>query len=244
MKIQVVPDKVVLGKVAAREIARQVKAKPNLTILTATGFSQVETFDELAKLKQRDQLDVSRIRLVQLDENVGISRSDRRSFYRWLLESLIEPLGISDAQVVHFDLDLKNPIDACRKYDEEVARIGGLDLNVLGLGVGTCHVGGHEPPSSADAPTRVVPRAPETIASCAAYWGSVEDVPLEVMTCGMTHLLTARRTLLLVSGAHKAPSLKRVCEGQVGPDAPATYFRRAADFAIIADRAAAALLRH
>ena len=86
--------------------------------------------------------------------------------------------------------------------------------------------------------TRVVDLTPESIVSNARYWGGEEQVPRQALTCGMDLLLSARRTLLLVSGAHKHQILHRAIEGAQTPEVPASYLQSASNVTVLADRAA------
>ncbi len=78
-----------------------------------------------------------------------------------------------------------------------------------------------------------------SIKSNAVYWGGEARVPREAITCGMRQLLTARETLLLVSGAHKREILHATLRGPVTPDVPASLLRKSPRAIVIADRAAA-----
>ena len=100
------------------------------------------------------------------------------------------------------------------------------------------HLGFNEPPSTADAPTRVVALTPESVRSNAAYWGSEADVPTHAITAGMRPLLAARRVLLLVTGRHKRHILDAAVHGPVRDDVPASHLQRHPDTVVIADAAA------
>jgi glucosamine-6-phosphate deaminase len=126
----------------------------------------------------------------------------------------------------------------CAAYDEAVRQAGGIDLSILGLGQNG-HLGYNEPPADQRSPTRAVTLTPESIRTGAAYWGSEENVPTRALTAGMTVLLAARATLLLVSGAHKREILHRTVTERPTPDVPASYLQRAAAVTVIADLEAA-----
>ena len=93
-------------------------------------------------------------------------------------------------------------------------------------------------PAYPASPTRVVTLTPASIASNAGYWGGPDRVPRQALTAGMAVLLAARRTLLVVSGAHKQDILQRVVLGPITPDVPASYLRQAAGGLATRDRAA------
>jgi len=192
---------------------------------------------ELAQQHLRGLLDTSRLRVFQLDAYLGLAPDDRRALFSWTRRSFIEPLGIAAANVVRLAGDAPDPWEACRAYDAAAREAGGFDISILGLGPNG-HIGFNEPPSAPDASTRVVDLTPESIASNARYWGGEDQVPHQALTCGMDLLLAARRTLLLVSGAHKHQILRRVMEGPQTPDVPASYLQSASNVTVLADQAA------
>jgi glucosamine-6-phosphate deaminase len=194
-------------------------------------------YGELAERRARGLIDTSQLRVFQLDAYLGLPQEDRRSLFGWMHRSFIEPLGIAEANVVRLAGDALDPREACRVYESSVREAGGFDLSILGLGPNG-HLGFNEPPSPPDAPTRVVDLTPESIASNARYWGGEEQVPRQALTCGMDLLLAARRTLLVVSGAHKYEVLHRVVEEAQTPDVPASYLQSASNVTVLADQAA------
>jgi glucosamine-6-phosphate deaminase len=232
-----VDDYVGVSRVGADLIAAVIRDRPAATILVATGNTPMGAYAELAARRERGELDTSRVRAVQLDEYLGIPADDRRSLYGWMLRSFVAPLGIPTENVVRLPSDAADPLAACRAFDEAVRTAGGIDLAVLGLGLNG-HLGFNEPPAAPDAPTRVVTLTEESLESNAVYWGGREQVPPAALTAGMTTLLAARQTLLLVSGAHKREILARTLDGPVTPEVPASYLQRAADVSVVADRAA------
>ena len=138
-------------------------------------------------------------------------------------------------RLVRFHANASDPNADCRDFESHLAGWGGIDLAVLGLGPNG-HLGFNEPPSPADAPTRVVELTAESLESNAPYWNGLE-VPRRAITAGMDLILASRRVLLLVSGEHKRGILRRTLLGPITPDVPASLLRHA-NLTVIADRAA------
>jgi glucosamine-6-phosphate deaminase len=237
MDLILVDDYPALSRRGAGWLSEAIQANPRAAVVVATGDTPMGVYRDLAQRRAREGFDTSELRAFQLDAYVGLAPGDRRSLLGWMQRSFIEPLGIPAENVVRLAGDAADPGDACRAYERAVRQEGGFDISILGLGPNG-HLGFNEPPSPPDAPTRLVDLTPESILSNARYWGGEDQVPRQAITCGMDLLLAARRTLLVVSGAHKYEILHRAVEGPQSPDVPASYLQRASNVTVLADRAA------
>jgi glucosamine-6-phosphate deaminase len=237
VRLLVTEDYAALSRAGADLIVGVIRANPAAAMVLATGETPMGVYRALAVRRQRGEFDTLRLRIFQLDAYLGLAAGDPRSLSGWLARSVLEPLGIPEANVVRLPGDSPDPQAACRAYDAAVRAAGGFDLAVLGLGPNG-HLGFNEPPSDAGASTRVVALTEASLQSNARYWGATDQVPRAAITAGMDILLAARQTLLLVSGEHKRKILRRTVVGPVNPQVPASYLQRAADVTVIADRAA------
>ena len=231
----VVEDAAELATRAAAEISLEISRKPELSLLAATGNTPMGCYAELAARYTAGTLDTTKLRVVQLDEYLGVSDDDPRSLYRWLETSLTGPLEISQERLIRFSGDAEDAERDCREVATRITAWGGIDLSVLGLGPNG-HLGFNEPPSAPDAPTRTVSLTPASLASNAPYWAGL-PVPHRAVTVGMDVILNSRRVLLLVSGEHKREILRRTLHETPLPDVPATWLQTA-NLTVIADRAA------
>jgi glucosamine-6-phosphate deaminase len=237
MDLIIVDDYEALSRAGADWVTEAILAKPDSAIVVATGETPMGVYRELADRRSRGLIDASQLRVFELDAYLGLPPDDRRSLFGWARRSFIEPLGIAETNITRLGSNISTAEQACRAYDAEVREIGGFDISILGLGPNG-HLGFNEPLSTPDAPTRVVDLTPESITSNARYWGGEDQVPRQALTCGMDLLLSARRTLLLVSGAHKHQILHRVMEGPQTPEVPASYLQSASNVIVLVDRAA------
>ena len=237
MDLIVVDDYEELSRFGASRLIEAIQEQPDAVIVAATGNTPMGIYIELAQRRLRDRIDTSRLRVFQLDAYLGLAPNDPRALFNWTRRSFIEPLGIPEENVVRLAGDDSDSWEACRRYEAAVGDVGGFDISILGLGPNG-HLGFNEPPSPPDAPTRVVDLTPESIVSNARYWGSEDQVPRQALTCGMNLLLAARRTFLLVSGAHKHQILHRAVEGPQTPEVPASYLQSVPHVTVLADRAA------
>jgi glucosamine-6-phosphate deaminase len=173
-----------------------------------------------------------------LDEYIGISPGDARSFAGFMGSHLVRPLGLDPARVRLPDGLAPDPAAEARCYGQELAAAGGIGLQLLGLGLNG-HVGFNEPPCVAEAATRVVELSPTTRRQNAAAFGDdPAAVPARAITVGLKEILAAKRILLVVTGAAKAPILRALLHGPVHEQLPASWLKHHARVEVIADRAA------
>lgn len=227
-----------LSRQAAAAFAEVARAKPDATVILATGNTPIGMYDELTRLVHAGTVDLSRLRVFQLDEYVGIAPDDRRALYGWMDRAALAPWGVPAEQVVRLPSRSDDFPAAIAAYEAAIAAAGGIDLCILGLGPNG-HIGFNEPPADRDAPTRLIDLTPESIASNAPYWGGIDQVPTKAITAGMRVLLASRRIFLLVSGGAKRAILHEALHGPVTSQVPASYLQSAAGVEVFADRAAA-----
>jgi glucosamine-6-phosphate deaminase len=226
-----------LARIAAGLIASVLRTSPTSRIVAATGETPMATYAELASLHRAGYFDTAGLRVFQLDEYLGVGPDDPRSLYGWMRRSLLDPLAISEHDVVRLAAD-GDAEAACRQYGASVIAAGGFDLAILGLGPNG-HLGFNEPPSGPAAPTRTVTLTAESLSSNARYWGSDATIPRRAVTAGMDLLLAARQVVLIVTGVHKRHILRETLHGPIDDTVPASHLRSRPNVFVIADRAAA-----
>jgi glucosamine-6-phosphate deaminase len=223
-----------LDQVGAELVAGWLKEMPAAKFLAAMGTSPLGVYAQLAGLAAEGRVDMSRIRLVQLDEYVGVADDDRRCLFGWLLRDVATRLGVDGDRMLRLHGDAGDPRAEAARHDAAIAAVGGLDVCLLGLGPNG-HLGFNEPPSGPGAPTRVVDLAEASIESNARYWGSTAAVPQQAITVGMDRLLAARRTLLVVRGAAKRDILRGLVTEAVDNGLPASHLRGVPGTVLLAD---------
>ena len=125
----------------------------------------------------------------------------------------------------------------CKGYDKVIEELGGVDLQLLGLGHNG-HIGFNEPDDSFAKGTHIVDLQESTIEANKRFFASADDVPRQAYTMGIKTIMMARKVLLIVSGADKAEILHKVICGPVTPQVPASILQMHNDGTVIADKAA------
>ena len=122
-------------------------------------------------------------------------------------------------------------------YNNVIKEIGGVDLQLLGLGHNG-HIGFNEPDDTFATLTHCVDLQPSTIEANKRFFASIDDVPKQAYTMGIQTIMQAKKVLMVVSGADKADILKQVISGPVTPHVPASILQMHPDVTIVADEAA------
>jgi glucosamine-6-phosphate deaminase len=175
-----------------------------------------------------------------LDEYYPMSAEALQSYRRWMRENFFDYIDIPAGNI--FIPDGTTPRerieDHCRWYEDQIRKLGGIDLQILGIGR-TGHIGFNEPGSPRDSRTRLVMLDPLTRKDAAADFFGEEHVPREAVTMGVGTILSARRIIIMAFGEHKAKIVKRTVEGPTDPDVPATFLQDHPNTLFYVDRAAA-----
>ncbi len=208
---------------AAELLAAQVLLKPACVLGLATGSSPVGMYRRLAEQYRQGQLDFSAVTSVNLDEYCGLSPEDPQSYRYFMEENLFRHINIRRENT--FVPDGLNPDHAavCAAYDARIAALGGIDLQVLGIG-NNGHIGFNEPDDHFTVGTHVVALKESTIRANARFFEDIAQVPTHAVTMGMGAILQAKRILLL-AGAEKAAIVRQAMEGPVTPQVPASLLQ-------------------
>lgn len=234
MKIIVAEDYEDLSRRAANWLRNTLTGIANPNVVLATGNTPVGLYRNLGVDPDRQFL--ANARIIELDEYQGIPPDDPRLLAGWLRNAFLRPLSIPETAFLSFDSSAADPDQEATRVETAVAQTG-IDVCVLGLGPNG-HLGFNEPGSDFKSETRVVTLTEESIKSNGVYWGDEGQVPRRAFTLGLGTLASAKHTLLLVNGAHKAAILAATLEGPQSPQVPSTCLRNFRDVTVIADRSA------
>ena len=216
---------------AAELLAAQVILKPACVLGLATGSSPVGMYRRLAEQYRQGLLDFSAVTSVNLDEYCGLSPEDPQSYRYFMEENLFRHINIRRENT--FVPDGLNPDReaVCAAYDARIAALGGVDLQVLGIG-NNGHIGFNEPDDHFTVGTHVVALKESTIQANARFFEDISQVPTHAVTMGMGAILQAKRILLL-AGAEKAAIVRQAMEGPVTPHVPASLLQLHPDVTIV-----------
>jgi glucosamine-6-phosphate deaminase len=232
---------------ARREVATlvadllRVRGERGAALALPTGETPRGVYAELVRRHREHGLSFRHATTFGLDEYWPMAPDDPRSFRHFLDEHLLGRVDIEPAQRFHLDgaVAAGRVAHEAARFERALARAGGLDLALLGLGRNG-HIAFNEPGAPRDSRTRLVTLDDRTRLDLARAFGGADAVPRQALTMGVATLLAARRVVLVALGAHKAEVVARMLGGPVGPDCPASFLREHPDVLVVLDREAAA----
>lgn len=231
-----------MSKKAANIIAAQMIMKPDCVLGLATGSTPVGTYKELIQKYNNGDIDFSNITSVNLDEYKGLSPENDQSYRYFMNTNLFDHVNIDKTHTFVPNGLEADSAKACSDYEKIIADCGGVDLQLLGLGHNG-HIGFNEPSDIFDKETHCVDLTASTIEANKRFFASEADVPRQAYTMGIGTIMNAKKILVVVSGADKAPILKEVICGPVTPKVPASILQFHKDVIIVADEAALSLVK-
>ncbi len=241
MKVIIVQNKKEGGACAAKLILNRIKKKKNTTFGLATGKTMIPLYKKLSGLYKRGEINFSRVRCFNLDEYIGFNKNDKKSNYRFIKKYFFRKVNIREENIFFLDGKASDPILECKKYEERIKKYGGIDLQILGIGING-HIGFNEPGSSFSSRTRKVMLRNETRHANAWLFGSFKRVPRYALTTGIETILSARKIVLLAFGKDKAAAVAATFK-RATKQVPASVLQRHPNVTFIIDRAASANLR-
>jgi glucosamine-6-phosphate deaminase len=216
---------------------------PHLVLGLPTGNTPIPMYRALVRAYQQGRADFSRATTFNLDEFAGLGKGDPGSYRAFMNALFFDHVNLPATRAHMPNGRAKDWRREIVRYERRLARAGGLDLVVLGVG-GNGHLGFNEPGPTLDAHTHRVALRPETRrANAHLFRGRWQDVPAHALSMGIGTILTAKHVVLLATGATKARIVARALTGPVTTQLPASLLQVHPDVVVVLDRAAAAQIR-
>lgn len=213
-----------LSRRAAGIIASQIILKPDCVLGLATGSSPVGTYKCLIEMFKKGDLDFSSVTSVNLDEYVGLDGTNDQS-YRYFMNSKLFDFVNIDKNNTYVPNGCAEDLEAeCEAYDARIEKYGGIDLQLLGIGLDG-HIGFNEPDSCFVKGTHTVALEESTIKANARFFASEDEVPRRAVTMGIGAIMNAKRILLVANGSSKKEILEKAFSGPITPEVPASVLQ-------------------
>ena len=237
MKILSAADYDGMSRKAANIISAQIILSPNSVLGLATGSTPLGVYRQLVEWYRKGDIDFSKVHSVNLDEYVGLSPEHEQSYHYYMKKNFFQYINIRPENTHVPDGLATDTAAECARYDRLIADLGGIDLQLLGIGH-TGHIGFNEPDQDFNKMTHSVELKQKTIDANARFFNSADEVPRYALTMGIKAIMQAKKILLVAIGESKADILCRSLFGPVTPTVPASILQLHPDVTVVADQAA------
>ena len=231
----------------AKEIASLIKYKESIgkpcVLGLATGSSPIKVYEELVRMHREEGLSFSNVITFNLDEYYPMNKTNIQSYYHFMHENLFNHVDIlkENINIPSGSISEDELYQYCTDYEMKITQCGGLDFQLLGIGR-TGHIGFNEPGSHYNSVTRSITLDHLTRYDAANAFIGIDNVPRKAITMGVGTIMKAKRVVLMAWGENKADIIKRIIEGDVSSDYPASYLQRHKNTTVILDSEAASCL--
>ena len=242
-RISIFPDERAVAHALADRVTTELTQRPALVLGLPTGRTPVRFYDELSSRVAQGRVDLSRATTFNLDEFVGISSAHPGSFRSFMNTHLFGRVNLAAERIHFLDGLALDTAEECDRYERAIARAGGIDVQILGVGTNG-HIGFNEPAPALQAWTHRVTLEPDTRRDNAGlFGGDPAAVPAEALSMGIATILQAKQILLIATGEGKASIVARLVCGEVSTDVPGSFLQVHSNVEFLLDEAAAAGLK-
>lgn len=221
-----------LSKKAANIIVSQVTLKPNCVLGLATGSTPLGTYSNMVEKYNAGDVDFSKVTSFNLDEYVGLDSLHNQSYRYFMNENLFSKINIKKEKTFVPNGMAENLIEEGKEYDRLIESFGGIDLQLLGIGIDG-HIGFNEPDKVFTAETHIAELDDSTIKANSRFFNSEKDVPKQAITMGMKSIMRAKKILLVANGKGKKDILEKAIYGPIDPMIPASILQLHPDVTVI-----------
>jgi len=231
----------------AKEIAKLIRAKQSkkekCVLGLATGSTPKTLYAELVRMHREDGLSFKNVIAFNLDEYYPIDKDALQSYARFMKVNLFDHIDIDPANchIPNGELPKEEVKKHCAEYELKIEEIGGVDLQILGIG-NNGHIGFNEPGSSIHSKTRLIALENSTRLANSYEFQHISQVPRLAITMGISTILKAKRIVLMAWGPSKAPVIQKSIEGHLTEQIPASLLQQHPDALFVVDEQAAAEL--
>ena len=231
-----------MSRKAANIISAQMILKPESVLGLATGSTPIGVYDQLVEWYKKGDLDFSKVHTVNLDEYKGLDAKNTKSYRYFMNQHLFSRVNIEQKNTFVPNGTNENQNEECEQYEKLIESLGGVDLQLLGLGHNG-HIGFNEPADVFVKQTHCVSLSEKTIQANQRFFESKEQVPKQAYTMGIGTIMAAKKILIIVSGKDKSEAVKRAFGEEISPYVPASVLQLHHDVTVIADRDALSKLK-
>lgn len=239
MDIVILADSDGVAAEGAKRIRTLLRDKPNAVLGLATGGTPLCLYRHLIEDCKRSRVSFAKATTFNLDEYVGLSAADTRSYRSYMRRELFDHIDIDEANTFLPSCESAgDSLATGQEYERWIQARGGIDLQILGIGKNG-HIGFNEPTSSLGSRTRLKTLTRETLETNRQYFNDSDEQPQLAITMGVATIMEASEILLLATGAAKTTAVRAAIEGPLTAMCPASALQLHQKVTILLDEDAA-----
>lgn len=224
-----------MSAAAADIFAKQINIKKDSVLGLATGATPVGMYKKLIEMNASGMVDFSRVKSVNLDEYYPISPQNSQSYRYFMNNNFFDHINIDKSNTYVPNGETNDANMECEAYEEIIKGLGGIDLQVLGIGQNG-HIGFNEPEEHLYMYTHKTALTESTLSANARFFAKDEIMPQAALTMGMGTIFCAKKIILLVSGESKKNVLKQLVTDRISTSCPATLLKLHSNVTVLCDK--------
>lgn len=230
-----------ISALIAEDFIKVVNEKPNAVLGLATGTSPLKVYADLAKANKEGRVSFKGCTTFNLDEYVGLEGTHNQSYRYFMNENLFNHIDI-DKKNTNVLLGVGDYVTFMNQYDEKIAKAGGIDIQILGIG-SDGHIAFNEPGTSFDSLTHETELTEQTIKDNSRLFNDISEVPTRAVTMGLKSIMNAKKIVLIATGKNKAQAVYGLIKGPVVESMPCSILQRHPDVTVYVDEDAYSLCK-
>ncbi len=232
MKIVICKNYDEMSAYGAKMIADQLNAKPDSVLGLATGSTPEGMYASLIDMCRKNTVSFAQASSVNLDEYYPLAPTNDQSYRYFMNTKLFDHVNIDKTRTNVPNGLAEDPEAEGRRYDALIDELGGIDIQVLGIGRNG-HIAFNEPAAKLDPKTHVTDLTENTIKANARFFESEADVPTRALTMGIGSILKAKKIIILASGTEKKDAVMSMVSGMLDTYCPASLLNLHPDVTLI-----------
>ena len=238
---QIFEDEDVASADLADEIIRAINGSYGTFRLgMTTGTSPVTLYRELVRRHRAGDVSFADVEIFSIDEYYPAPAPSQSRNAR-LYEEFISQIDVKpgNVHIPRHDEPRESVTEANATFDKMAK---GMDFLVLGVGE-KGQLGFNEAGSSEKSRTRTVLLSYNSRKRQSQNFnGNIDETPRTAITMGLATMLTAKRIAMIAWGEDKAEIVRKVVEGNITSECPASYLQKHENISFYVDENSASLL--
>ena len=230
-----------ISKLIAEDFINVVNKKENAVLGLATGTSPLQVYANLVKANKEGRVSFKKCTTFNLDEYVGLEGTHNQSYRYFMNENLFNHIDI-DKKKTNVLLGVGDYKKFMNQYDDMIAKAGGIDIQILGIG-SDGHIAFNEPGTSFDSLTHETELTEQTIKDNSRLFNDISEVPTRAVTMGLKSIMNARKIVLIATGKNKAKAVYGLIKGPITEDMPCSILQKHPDVTVYVDEDAYSLVK-